>query len=91
MTFTAFRGEPFREEFTFKNAAGKVIPAPMGDYRVVLERGEFVKVFRNLRITRNTIFWTMTADETDALQFSTMYFTLTHEGNEVARGVLRVN
>lgn len=91
MTFTAFRGRPFKEEFTFKNTSGKVLTVPTGDYKVTLEHGVYVREYTDLRQTRTTIYWTMTAEETKTLEFSTMYFVLTHNGNEVARGVLRVN
>lgn len=88
--FNASRGQAFREEFTFKNAAGKPLNVPSGNYVLTLERGNIVREFQP-RLARNAIQWLMTADETQALEYSTMYFTLTYNGQEIARGVLRVN
>jgi hypothetical protein len=67
------------------------LAVPFGEYHLTLERGEFVKEFDNLRVTINTIYWNMTAEETQELEYSTLYFTLTWNGSELARGVLRVN
>ena len=90
MIFTASKGQPFREEFTFKNEKGKPVAIPRGDYRLVLERGDYVRE-GNLKIAPNAIYWNMTAEETQALAYSTLYFTLAFNGQEIARGVLRVN
>lgn len=90
MIFTATRGKAFREEFSFKNEKGQPLAVPSGEYALFLERGHAVTE-GTLRVTRNTIFWTMTADETAALKYSTMYFHLTFNGQEISRGVLRVN
>jgi hypothetical protein len=90
MIFTASRGQAFREEFTFKNDKGKPQNVPAGDYRLLLERGGLVREFHP-RLARNAIQWVMTADETASLEYATMYFVLTLNGQEIARGVLRVN
>lgn len=90
MIFTASRGQAFAEEFSFKNAVGQPLSVPYGDYRLTLERGEFVKEYTNLRVQRHAIHWIMTADDTKALEYSTLYFELTFNGTQIARGVLRV-
>jgi hypothetical protein len=90
MIFTASRGQAFKEDFTFKSPNGKLLAAPNGDYRLTLERGNFVKEYTNLTRGRNSITWNMAADETKALEYETLYFILTYNGSEIARGVLRV-
>lgn len=91
MIFTATRGKAFKEEFSFKNAQGKAVTVPSGDFCLCLERGGVVREYNNLRISRNAIHWIMTAEETQGLEYSTMYFTLSWNDTELARGVLRVN
>lgn len=90
MIFTASRGQAFSEPFTFKNEKGQLIAVPAGEYVLTLERGETVRQFRNLKRERGKIMWNMTANETKALEYSTMYFVLTFNGTEISRGVLRV-
>lgn len=90
MIFTASRGQAFKDKFTFKNEKGKPLNVPSGEYRLILERGEYVTEFKNLTVLRDYIGWNMTAAETNALKYSTMYFTLYLNGQEIARGVLRV-
>jgi hypothetical protein len=90
MIFTASRGEAFQETFTFKNAQGRPLSIPLGDYRLTLERGDVVRVVP-LQVTPSTIYWTMTAEQTRKLEYNTMYFTLSYNGQELSRGVLRVN
>lgn len=90
MMFTALRGRAFKEEFAFKNAAGKDVAVPNGQYVLYLEHGNTVHEFANLKTGRSKVFWTMTADETKSLEFDTMYFTLLFNDTEIARGVLRV-
>lgn len=90
MLFTASKGKPFREEFSFKNSTGKEIAVPNGKYLLHLENGNIIREFSDLRTTRSKIYWTMDSDEIDSLEFPVMYFTLTFNGAEIARGVLRV-
>lgn len=87
--FQARRGAPFTNAFDFKNDKGQSVPAPAGDYRVVLERGLTVKEFALQRF-RTGVVWNMTAEETEQLEYSTMYFVTYFNGMEIARGVLRV-
>lgn len=92
MNFTASRGQDFVEEFTFKNAAGQALIVPAGDYVLTLERGSFISdASSNLTVQRNRIVWAMSADEVNELKYSSMYFALKFNGQEVTRGVLRVN
>lgn len=91
MILTASRGSNFKEEFTFKNDMGEKINLPVGDYRLTLERGGTVHIYDNLKRGRNSITWNMAADETKALEYETMYFSLTLDGAQLARGVLRVS
>jgi hypothetical protein len=91
MILTASRGKPFKEEFNFKNAAGKAIAVPSGDYRLLLERGDFVSVYDNLLKRSNGVVWSLSSSEVDELPYSTLYFAVTFNGGEIARGVLRVN
>lgn len=90
MIFTASRGQAFAEEFSFKNDKGQPLTVPYGEYVLTLERGGFVKEFRNLRVQRHAIHWIMTAQETQALEYTTLYFTLSFNGTQIARGTLRV-
>lgn len=90
MIFTAQRGRPFKEEFSFKNANGRAIQVPTGRYVVRLEYGGVVREITDLRVTRNKIFWTMDSDEVDELGYETMYFTLHYNGQEISRGVLKI-
>lgn len=90
MIFTASKGQAFTESFTFKSAKGQSLTVPYGDYRLTLERGDFVKEFTNLRVQRSAVIWHITADETDDLKYDTLYFVLTFNGTQVTRGVLRV-
>lgn len=87
--FTAVRGTSFTESFDFKNDKGKPVAAPAGDFRVVLERGALVREYGVKRL-RTGVVWTMTSEETNELEYSTMYFALYFNGQEIARGVLRV-
>ena len=90
MIFTASRGQEFVEEFSFKNEKGQSLTVPYGEYVLTLERGDFVKEFKNLRVQRQSIHWIMTAADTLALEYSTLYFQLTYNGIQICRGVLRV-
>jgi hypothetical protein len=90
MMFTASKGQPFAEKFEFKNSQGQPLVVPKGEFVLTLERGDLVR-FPQLRLQRNAVIWNMTAEETAALEYSTMYFHLTFDGQEIARGILRVN
>lgn len=91
--FIVKRGEPFTDKFDFKDSAGKPINAPSGDYRLVVEHGDYAKVFsigRGLKKQRNGVVWSMSESETLDLQYSVMYYVLYFNDNELARGVLRM-
>lgn len=90
MILKATRGKQFSELFAFKNNEGKPIAIPDGDYAVTLERGDFVRHYDNLRKLGTGVSWTINREEVDALPFSAIYFSLTFNGGEIARGVLRV-
>lgn len=90
MILTAFQDRDFKEEFTFKNASGVPVVPPVGDYRLVLEHGGFVKEYSNLSRTRAGVVWEIPSNEVIALPYRTLYFTLNFNGGEITRGVLRV-
>lgn len=90
MIVTASRGQVFEEPFNFKNDKGQELNIPVGTFSLTLERGGFVKQFSNLPTRNKSIMWRMTADETRALEYETLYFVLYWNGQEVTRGVLRV-
>jgi hypothetical protein len=90
MIFTASRGQAFKEEFNFKNPQGRPIAVPKGDFRLTLERGSVAREVP-IKVVSGAIIWTMTADEVSNLEYTTMYFHLTFNGQEISRGVLRVN
>lgn len=89
-TLSATRGAAFAHPFDFKNEKGQAVAAPAGDYVLHLERGASVREF-SLQRFRTGVVWNMTAEETQNLEYSTMYFVLNFNGQEIARGVLRVN
>lgn len=92
MILTATRGQVFKEPFVFKNEKGQPLGAPSGDYRVYLEHGnDFAIEFSNLTKLRSEVVWSMSGAQTAGLPYSTFYFRLTYNGEELARGVLRVN
>lgn len=90
MILTADRGKPFKEDFTFKDSSGRTIPTPVGAYAVTLSHGNFIKVFSDLNRGPAGVYWTMTPQDTQGLEYSTLYFVLTFNGQEITRGVLRV-
>lgn len=89
MILTARRGQVFTESFNFKNAKGKLIAAPAGDYILTLEHGAYVTQTR-LPAQRAGVVWQLSKNEVEALPYSNFYFSLTYNGAEIARGVLRV-
>jgi hypothetical protein len=91
MVFVAARGKAFSEDFTFKNEKGKLIGVPSGDYVLTLEHDKYVRQFTNLRTTRTGIVWSMTEQETQDLKYNNLSFVLTFNGQEIARGILRVS
>jgi hypothetical protein len=90
MVLTAVRGQEFTEDFTFKNEQGKPVSVPAGSYILTLTRGNSIKQF-NLNPTRTGVIWTLTKQDTQELEYNTFYFALTFNGQEITRGVLRVN
>ena len=93
MDFVLFRGRDFSEPFNFKNAAGKLITMPNGEYKLILERGLWAKEYKvNSGLTRGRtqITWRIPAEESKDFAYSTMYYTLYLNDDELARGVLRI-
>jgi len=88
--FTARRGQRFVEDFTFKNESGKQISVPFGNYEVVLERGDYAKVYNDIRYSRSKLTWTMEKEEVDKLPFSVMYYTLKKDSVELDRGIVKL-
>jgi hypothetical protein len=89
MILTATRGRPFSEEFNFKDENGEEMHPPRGKYSLVLEHSPAVLSYDNLLI-QGKVVWSLDADETAALPYNLMYFVLTYNGEEITRGVLRV-
>lgn len=93
MDFFLRKGIDFRENFDFKNENHKPIVVPVGEYRLILERGDFgreYKVGSGLTKTRNTIAWSIPGKESKDFEFSTLYYTLYMNDVEIVRGVLKV-
>lgn len=93
MNFTLVKGKDFTEFFDFKNSQGKSIALPSGAFKIVLERGGFVREYtasHGLSRIRNRITWTISAEESKDFEFTTMYYTLYLDDNEITRGVLRI-
>lgn len=94
MNFVLTRGKPFREFFEFKNAQGRPITMPAGEFRLVLERGSFVREYNvargGLQRSMNKINWTIAAEDTVDFEFSTLYYTLYLDDRELVRGIIRV-
>lgn len=89
MILTATRGQDFEEPFNFKDDQGHELNIPIGSFSLTLERGSFVRQF-DLSTRGKSILWRMTADETKALEYDSLYFVLFFDEKEVTRGVLRV-
>lgn len=93
MNFLWVRGRDFQESFDFKNGTGKPIALPAGKYRVVLERGGFAREYtqgKGLVLQRTKILWTIKANQADDFEFTTMYYTLYLNDEEITRGILRI-
>lgn len=93
MNFLLERGKDFQESFDFKNATGKAIALPAGQFRVVLERGGFAREYtpgNGLSPQRTRIVWTIKAKQIDDFEFATMYYTLYLNNDEITRGILRI-
>jgi hypothetical protein len=93
MDFVLTRGSSFSEHFDFKNDKGRSLVVPNGLIRLVVEHGDFVREYRvgrGLTKTRSSIVWNLPAKETNDFAYSTMYYTLYLDDNELARGILRV-
>lgn len=93
MDFLLKKGIDFRENFDFKNENHKAIVVPAGEYRLILERGEFGREYRvgsGLTKTRNTITWFISGKESKNFEFSTLYYTLYMNDVDIVRGVLKV-
>lgn len=94
MNFVLTRGKSFHEYFEFKNAQGKPIAMPQGLFRLVLERGQFIREYTvangGLQRLMNRINWTISAKDTTNFEFSTLYYTLYLDDRELARGIVKV-
>lgn len=90
MILTAFRGKDFHEDFAFKSESGEPVVPPVGDYRLVLEHGGFTKEYARLNRSHAGVVWALTKDEVESLPYTSFFFTLNLNGQEIARGVLRV-
>lgn len=94
MDFTATRGQEFKETFDFKNADGKSIQPPAGEFKLILEHGTYAKEFTvenmGLDRQRTSVAWIISNDETNNFAYNTMYYTLYLESTELARGILRI-
>lgn len=94
MNFVVTRGKPFHEYFEFKNAQGRPIAMPAGVFRLVLERGGFVREYTvsnsGLQRLMNRINWNIAEEETANFEFSTLYYTLYLDERELARGIVKV-
>lgn len=93
MDFFLRKGVNFKEHFDFKNEKQKAIPTPSGEYKIVLERGAFARVYTvgdGLLRLRTSIEWTISGKESENFEFTTMYYTLYLNDVEVTRGVLKV-
>lgn len=90
MILVASRGEAFEEPFSFKNDTGQAVAAPSGTWTLTLTRGDFVKDFAKLPVLNHSVIWRMTADETTALRYNNLSFSLALNGQVVVQGVLRV-
>lgn len=90
MILSASRGKPFTEVFNFKDAGGGLLSVPSGEYKVHLERAGFVRYYNNLGRVGHGLAWNISKEELDSFPYSTLYFSLLYNGEEIARGVLRV-
>lgn len=93
MNFLLVRGNDFEEHFDFKNAQGKPIAMPTGQFRIILERGGFAREYtvgNGLSRLMNRVSWRIPAAQSQDFEFSTMYYTLYLNDQELARGVLRI-
>lgn len=93
MDFFLRRGVAFKEQFNFKNDKGKPLPVPGGLYKIILERGTFAREYRansGLSRLRSALVWEISAEESLDFEFSTMYYTLYLNDQEVTRGVLKI-
>jgi len=94
MNFTLTKGESFEETFNFKNAQGKSIVLPNGDFKVILERGSFAREFTvkngGLSRLRTGAVWRVLAEQSTHFEFTVMYYTLYLDDREITRGILRI-
>lgn len=92
MDFLLIKGKDFSENFNFKNSQGKSIALPNGEFRLTLERGSFGRVYtlgNGLTRTRTNVTWRIDAEDTN-FEYSTLYYTLYLDDQELARGIVRV-
>lgn len=94
MNFVMTSGKDFLEFFEFKNAQGKPIAMPSGQFRIVLERGAFAREYTvlngGLQRLMNRVNWRIPAADIENFDYNTLYYTLYLEDRELARGVIKV-
>lgn len=94
MNFVLTRGQDFYDFFEFKNAQGRPIAMPSGEFKIVVEHGDFVREYtrrNNGLLSKSTrVDWRIPASETANFEYSTLYYTLYLDDRELARGVLKV-
>lgn len=93
MDFLLTKGRDFEERFDFKNEQGKPLSAPAGEYRLVLQRGTFARVYKpgsGLYRGQTYVIWKIKASETEDFEYRTLYYTLYLNDQELVRGVIKV-
>lgn len=93
MDFLLVRGSDFQERFDFKNESGRSIVLPAGEYKIIVQRGDFAREYtvgQGLSRTRTAITWRITAQQTQDFDYRTLYYTLYVGDRELVRGVLKV-
>lgn len=93
MDFVVARGQKFQESFNFKAENGKPVAAPQAEVVLIMRRGDFAKRYEvgsGMNRARTSIAWTMTEEETKALPYNIMYYTLYIGDAEFLRGILKI-
>lgn len=93
MDFLLTRGENFEERFDFKNEKQRAIVLPSGEYRIVLQRGTWVREYKvgaGLSKTRTALVWKIAASDTSDFEYRTLYYTLYKDDEDLVRGVIKV-
>lgn len=93
MNFVLTKGKNFHEFFEFKNAQGRSINMPSGTFRIILERGSFVREYtknNGLLCMPTRVDWKIPAEVTADFEFNTLYYTLYLDDRELTRGIVKV-